>query len=64
MQFQGELRQPFPQVIKEVMSVRLMREADHRVVRISGNDHVPMGMAMSPFVCPQVIDVVQIDVRQ
>lgn len=41
-----------------------MLEADNRVIRIANNDRIPTGMATSLLLHPQVIDVVQIDVRQ
>src|SRR5258708_33816009 len=52
MQFPLKLRQPFPQVVQEATSVRLPLEADDRVVRGADHDHIPVGMAVCPLICP------------
>jgi len=64
VQFQPKLCQPFPQIVEEPASVRLVLEADDCVIRVADNDRIPAGMTLAPLLHPQVIDVVQIDVRQ
>jgi hypothetical protein len=46
------------------MQLRLVLEADDRIVRIADYDHVSGGLAASPLVDPQIEYVVQVDVRQ
>ena len=41
-----------------------MLEAGDRIVRVADYDRIPMGMAVPPLLHPQIIDVVQVDVRQ
>ena len=64
MQLQREHRQPFPQIVKETAGIRLVLEAGDRVIRVADHDHVPLGMAFPPLFYPEVIDVMQVDVRQ
>jgi len=41
-----------------------MLEAHHGVVGIADDDHLAAGTSPPPLLDPQVVDVVQIDVRQ
>ncbi|SBW84757.1 hypothetical protein PVE_R2G0732 [Pseudomonas veronii 1YdBTEX2] len=39
-------------------------ETHHAVIRISYNDHIATGVALTPLPCPQIQHVVKIDIRQ
>ena len=64
MQRQAELRQPLPQIAEEPLGIRLPLEADDGVVGVADDDHLAVALALAPLVRPEVVDVVQVDVRQ
>src|SRR5512144_1569871 len=64
MQLQPELLQTLPKLVQKSLVLRAMLEAHHGVVGIADDDHLAAGTSPPPLVDPQVVDVVQIDVRQ
>ena len=52
------------QLIEEAPGVTLVLETDDEVVSISHDDHVAVGLAPSPARCPEIENIVQIDVGQ
>jgi hypothetical protein len=52
VQFQFKLCQPVSEIVEEALSVRLVLEADDRIVRVADNNHVPMGTAFPPLLHP------------
>ena len=64
MQFQPELLQSLPKFVPKPLGIGTPLKAHHGVVGIADDDHVAVGVLPSPLVDPQVIDVMQIDVRQ
>src|SRR5512132_3165282 len=61
---QPEPPQTLPKLVQKPLGIRAMLEAHHGVVGIADDDHLAAGMSPPPLVDPQVVDVVQIDVRQ
>ena len=49
---------------KEPLRVVLVLEADDGVIRIAHDDHVAGRASLPPLVDPQIVDVVEVDVRQ
>ena len=41
-----------------------MLETDDRIIRVAHDNHIALGMALPPLADPQVIDVVQVDIRE
>src|SRR5277367_1451591 len=64
VQRQGKLCQTRPHVLPEPLGVGLMLEANDDVVSVAHHDDVAMGMAFPPLICPQIEDVMQVDVGQ
>src|SRR3982750_1235866 len=50
--------------VPEASGIGLVLEADHDVIRVADDDHVPAGLAPSPALGPEVEHVVQVDVGQ
>src|SRR5207342_297424 len=63
MQLQPELLQTLPKLVQKSLGIRAMLETHHGVVGIADDDHLA-AMSPPPLVDPQVVDVVQIDIRQ
>ena len=57
-------RQPLPQVAEEPLGIGMPLEADDGVVGIADDDDLDGRPALAPLVHPEVVDVVQVDVRQ
>jgi hypothetical protein len=64
MQAQRKLCQAFLEIIQEALRVLLVLEADDRIIGIPHDDHVAGGVPQSPLLDPEIIDVVQVDVRK
>ncbi len=63
-QREAEGPQAFLQCRPEGKSVFPVLEAHDEVVRVADDDHVAVAMAPTPLVCPQVHDIVQVDVGE
>ena len=63
---QGKIKQTqsFLEVFKERLCLMLMLKADDRIIRITDDHHVTGRRGAAPAMDPQVIHVVQVDVRQ
>lgn len=57
-----ELAQTLSQAIEKRPSILGELEAHNAVVRISDDDHIPLGFAPSPPMCPQVENVMQVNI--
>jgi hypothetical protein len=64
VKFQGELREPAAQLLKEPFSIVLELEPHDEVVREAGNDDIPPRPRLPPVTSPQVQDIMQIHIRQ
>jgi hypothetical protein len=64
VQFQSEVPQSPAQFVQEHPSVFFSFEAHGEVIGIAHDDYVAARSLLSPFVEPEVEDVVQVDVRQ
>ncbi len=64
MQLQPELREPLAEIGKEPQRILLVFEAHNEVVRPTHDDHIPVRVAASPPVCPQVEDVMKVNVGE
>jgi hypothetical protein len=64
VQRQFERAHSFLQVVQEGLCLVLVLEADNGVVRITDDDHVARRRRLAPAMGPQVVHVVQVDVRQ
>ena len=64
MQRQRELLEPFTHRVPEAPGVGLVLEPDDDVVGVPHDDHVALGLPLSPAVCPQIEHIVQVDVGQ
>jgi hypothetical protein len=49
-------------VVQETFRLMVMLESKDEVVSLADNDHITLGMTISPLLCPQVQEVVQIRV--
>src|SRR5688572_20497989 len=64
MQLEPKLAQSLAQFALESYGYRVVLEADDHVVRISDDEELLARLLGTPAVDPQVVDVVQIDIRQ
>jgi hypothetical protein len=64
MKRQSKARKPHFEIGKELLRLMLVLKADDAVVRVTHDDHVAGGAVSAPPVGPQIVDVVEIDVRQ
>lgn len=64
MQCQIKQTQPFLEFFKKRLSLVLTLEADNGVVRIADDDDISGRRPRTPTMDPQVIRVMQVDVRQ
>ena len=64
MQFQSELLQSLSKLVQKPLSIGAMLEAHHGVVSITHDDDLADIVLPPPVLDPQVVDVVQINVRQ
>jgi hypothetical protein len=64
MQFQTELRQPFPKFCQETIGICTVFEAYDKIVGISDNHNGSLCDFLAPSFDPQIEDVMQIDIRQ
>jgi len=64
MQGQIEQTQSLLEVVKERPRLMLMLKADDGIIRIADDDHVTARRGLTPAMDPQVIRIVQVDVRQ
>jgi len=64
VQAQREPRQTLLEIFQEVLRVPSMLEADDTVVGIADDDHVAGGMAPTPLLNPEIVDVVEVYVRK
>src|SRR6266700_1738475 len=64
MEFQREVRQPFPKLSQEPLSVFTPLKADHQIVSVSDKHHLSARYLPAPCLNPQVEHIVQIHVRQ
>jgi hypothetical protein len=61
---QFERTHPLLEVIKERLCLMLVLEADDRVICIADVDYVAWRLGPAPAMDPQVIHVVQVNIRQ
>ena len=52
MQFQFEPPESLPQFAQETISVRLVPEANHEVIGVADDDHLPPRLPLSPLLGP------------
>ena len=64
VKLQTEFAQTLLQLAQEAFRFPAMLEPDHEVVRVADYDDISLGMAPTPAVCPQIEDVMKIDIRQ
>ena len=64
MQGQAKPPHPFPQLRQKPLGLGPMLKAGDDVVGVAHQDDCPAGLAFAPVVCPQVEDVMQVDVGQ
>lgn len=64
MQRQCKLLQPLSHIREKASGIDLMLKTDNTIVGIAHNDDVTLSMVASPPVCPEVEDVMEIDVGQ
>jgi hypothetical protein len=64
VQLQPELREPLAEIGKEPQRLLGVFEAHDEVVRPTHDDHNPVRVAASPPVCPQVENVMKVDVGE
>jgi hypothetical protein len=64
MKGESEAREPRLEIAKELLCLMSMLEADDGVVRIANDNHVAGGASLSPLLGPEIVDVVEVDVRQ
>src|ERR1700686_3121512 len=64
MEFQPELRQPFPKVFQKTLCFRSVLEAQGEIIRITHGDRVSVCALSAPLVQPEIEGVMQVDVRQ
>jgi hypothetical protein len=64
MEFQPELRQPFPKVFQKTLYFRSVLEAQGEIIRMTHGDHVSVCALFAPLVQPEIEGVMQVDIRQ
>ena len=64
MQREPELFHPLSQIDEKALGVSLVLEASDKVVGIAHKDDIAVSMMLTPFVRPQIEEVVQVDVRE
>jgi len=64
MKSEPEACEPCFEISKELLCLMPMLEADDGVVRIAHDDHPAGDASLPPPVDPQIVDVVEVDVRQ
>ena len=64
MQTQCKLGQPFPQIGQKSLAIPLVLKSHHAVIGKAHYYHVTLGMTSAPLIDPQVIDIVEVEVRQ
>ena len=64
MQRECELLRPLLQCCMKALGISLVLEAADNVVGVAHEDDAAGGVVMTPPVCPQVEDVMEVDVRQ
>ncbi len=52
MQFESELAETLPQFFQESLGIRAVLEANHEVVSVAHQDHVPSSVSPTPVVGP------------
>lgn len=63
-QLQPELAQSLAKLVMETHGGSVSPESSNSVVSISHHDHLTVSVSLSPLSDPQVVDIVQVDVRQ
>ena len=64
VQTQRKLIQPFLEIRQEAFAIVPVLKAHHRIIREAHDDQVALGVAATPLVDPQVVDIVEVDIRQ
>jgi len=62
VQFQPEFRQPFPQLLQELLRVLPALEPQHGIVRVAHDDHITTRPLLPPCVHPQIQGVVKVEI--
>src|SRR5215469_990284 len=62
MQFQAELRQPFPKLSEKPFGFRPAFEAHHKIVGVADDNHLAHRHFLAPSFYPQIENVVQVHV--
>ena len=52
------------EVRPKARGVRPVLEPDNEIIAIAHDDNIATGVALAPLLCPQVQDMVQVDVRE
>jgi hypothetical protein len=64
MQRQLKPYQPFPKLQQEALGFRLVLKTNDDVVGIAHQDDVAASTAITPSLCPQIEDIVKVDICQ
>ena len=64
MDLQPKLRQPLLKISQKPFSVRLMLKSGDEIVGVADNNHVTARDFLSPYLDPQVEDIVQVQISQ
>ncbi len=64
MQLQPELGEARPEFLQTRLSLVLVLEADHEIVRVAHDDHISAAAVLPPPSYPQIEDIMKIHVRQ
>ena len=64
MNFQPELRQPLLKVSQEALGFGPMLKPDHEIIGVADENHVALRHFLAPDLCPQVENVMQVNVSQ
>ena len=64
MKCEPEACEPCLEIDKELLRLMPMLEADNGVIRITNDNHVAGGVTLPPLLDPEIIDVMEVDVRQ
>src|SRR4051794_9896602 len=64
VQFQGKLRHSGAYRLQEPFGIGPVLETNDRVVGVAHHDHGAARMAFAPLLGPEIVDVMEIDVRQ
>src|SRR3954452_16457297 len=64
VQFQGKLRHSGAYRLQEPLGIGPVLKTNDRIVGVAHHDHGAARMAFAPLLGPEIVDVVEIDVRQ